>query len=69
MVEAGFVRSLSSPAFSAQAVSPKEAIDALSFNTRHPARQFWPDDIPLAGALANLKHRVIGHQQIRMAIC
>jgi hypothetical protein len=62
MVEAGFVRILSSPAFSPQAVSPKEAIDALKFNTKHSAHQFWPDDLPLADALAKLQHR--GHQQI-----
>jgi len=64
MVEAGFVRILSNPSFSARAVSPKEAIDALRLNTQHPAHQFWPDDIALAGALANLQHRVVGHQQI-----
>ncbi|MGA2743822.1 MAG: TA system VapC family ribonuclease toxin [Candidatus Sulfotelmatobacter sp.] len=62
MVEAGFVRILSNPAFSPQAVSPKEAIDALKFNTKHSAHQFWPDDLPLADALAKLQHR--GHQQI-----
>lgn len=64
MVEAGFVRILSNPAFSAHAVSPKEATDALRFNTRHVAHRFWPDDIPLAGALSNLEDRVRGHQQI-----
>jgi uncharacterized protein len=64
MVEAGFVRILSNPAFSPRAVSPKEAIDALKFNTKHSAHQFWPDDLPLADALANLQHRVAGHQQI-----
>lgn len=64
MVEAGFVRILSNPAFSAHAVSPKEASEALRFNTKHAAHRFWPDDIPLAGALANLQDRVTGHQQI-----
>jgi toxin-antitoxin system PIN domain toxin len=64
MVEAGFVRILSNPAFSARAVSPKEAVDALKFNTRHSAHQFWPDDIPVADALGNLEHRVAGHPQI-----
>lgn len=64
MVEAGFVRILSNPAFSARAVSPQEAVNALKFNTKHPDHQFWPDDIPLAGALANLEARIGGHQQI-----
>jgi len=63
MVEAGFVRILSNPAFSSQAVSPKEAIQALGINVRHPAHQFWPDDISLA-ELAKLQDRIVGHQQI-----
>ena len=64
MVEAGFVRVLSNPAFSSQAVSPKEAIQALAINVKHPAHQFWPDDISLAGGLAKLQDRIVGHQQI-----
>jgi len=64
MVEAGFVRISSNPAFSAHAVSPKEATDALRFNTKHFAHQFWADDIPVVGALAKLQDRVVGHQQI-----
>jgi toxin-antitoxin system PIN domain toxin len=64
MVEAGFVRVLSNPAFSARAVSPKEALDALKFNTKHSAHRFWADELPVVEALANLQPRVVGHQQI-----
>ena len=64
MVEAGFVRIVSNPAFSVHAVSPKEAIEALEINTKHPTHQFWPDDIPLATAMAKLRDRIVGHQQI-----
>jgi toxin-antitoxin system PIN domain toxin len=64
MVEAGFVRILSNPAFSERAVSAKEAVDALRFNTKHPAHQFWPDDLPLAEALARMERRIEGHQQV-----
>jgi toxin-antitoxin system PIN domain toxin len=64
MVEAGFVRVLSNPAFSARAVLPGEALEALKFNTKHSGHQFWPDDISLADALKSLKYRVVGHQQI-----
>ena len=60
MVEAGFVRILSNPAFSPQAVSPKEAADALKFNTKHAAHRFWPDDIPLVSALEHFQGRVAG---------
>jgi len=64
LVEAGFVRILSNPAFSSHAVSPSEAVHALEASTKHPAHQFWPDDIPVAGGLAKLRSRVVGHQQV-----
>jgi uncharacterized protein len=64
MVEAGFVRILSNPAFSAHAISPSEAVNALKFNTRHSAHQFWPDDLSVAEALASLPQEVGGHKQI-----
>ncbi len=64
MVEAGFVRILSNPAFSTRAVSATEAIAALEISTKHPSHQFWPDDISLVGGLANLQDRIRGHQQI-----
>ncbi len=64
MVQAGFVRIVSNPVFSPRAVSPKEALDALANNTRHPAHQFWPDDISLAEGLATLQNRIVGHQQV-----
>jgi toxin-antitoxin system PIN domain toxin len=64
LVEAGFVRILSSPAFSSRAVTTKEAFEALEFNTRHPDHQFWPDDLPLAQARGNVRITVTGPQQV-----
>jgi len=64
LVETGFVRILSNPAFSSHAVSPKEALNALEASTKHPAHQFWPDDIPVAGGLAKRRDRIVGHQQV-----
>jgi uncharacterized protein len=64
MVQGGFVRIASNPAFSPRAVSPKEALGALARNTRHPAHQFWPDDISLVDGLVNLQSRIVGHQQV-----
>ena len=31
---------------------------------RHPAHQFWADDVPVADALAALGITITGHQQI-----
>lgn len=64
LVEAGFVRILSNPAFSPRAVTPREAVAVLEANTRHPAHAFWPDSLSLAQTWAGAGSHVIGHQQI-----
>ena len=64
IVEAGFVRILSNPAFSPRAVSPAEAISALQVTVQHPAHQFWADDISFPDALRFLKGPLTGHKQI-----
>lgn len=50
LTQTGFVRISSNPSFTAQAVTPAEAIDLLSRLTALPGHQFWPDDLPLADA-------------------
>jgi uncharacterized protein len=67
LVEAGFVRILSNPAFSPRAVSTQEAVEALRINTKHPKHHFWNDDLSLAQVWATLKLTAIGHRQVRDA--
>lgn len=64
LTEAGFARIVSNPAFSRDAVQPREAIHVLSANTAVPDHIFWPDDAPFAEAVAFAGLRLIGHQQI-----
>ncbi|HEY3972298.1 MAG TPA: TA system VapC family ribonuclease toxin [Candidatus Sulfotelmatobacter sp.] len=64
IVETGFVRIVSNPAFSPHAVSPAEALAALRITLRHPAHQFWADDISVSDGMGNLGIRILGHQQI-----
>jgi hypothetical protein len=64
MTEAGFVRIVSNPAFSRDAVQPREAVQVLSANTAAKDHQFWPDELPLAGAVAFAGVRLMGHQQV-----
>lgn len=64
IVEAGFVRIISNPAFSPRAVSVKEALAALAQSAKHPGHQFWPDDLTLSDGIVKLKQRITGHQQI-----
>jgi hypothetical protein len=64
LTEAGFVRIVSNPAFSRDAVQPREAIQVLSANTVAKDHQFWPDDSPLAETVVFAGARLLGHQQV-----
>jgi uncharacterized protein len=61
--EAAFVRVLSNPAFSANALTPRNAVLVLESNVDLPHHQFWPDSIPVADVLKNFE-RLTGHRQI-----
>lgn len=64
MTQTAFVRILSNPAFSANALSPTGAIAVLQANLRHPSHSFWPDDLPFTQALESLTTRLSGHKQV-----
>ena len=61
--QAGFVRIISNPAFSRDALAPEQALSLLRANLEHPAHQFWPAAITLNEALAKVS-TVVGHQQV-----
>lgn len=65
--EAAFVRIVSNPAFSRDAVHPREAVQILSANTQAQDHLFWPDELPFAEAVAFAGVRLMGHQQVRDA--
>ena len=62
--QAAFVRIVSNPAFSADAVLPREALHLLTANLNHPTHQFWADNISLGDAVQQFEERLVGHQQI-----
>jgi toxin-antitoxin system PIN domain toxin len=64
LTESGFVRIVSNPAFSRDAVQPREAAHVLSRNTVAKDHVFWPDDVPYAEAVAFAGARLMGHQQV-----
>ncbi len=64
ITQAGFVRIVSNPAFSRDAVQPREAIHVLSANTTAKDHAFWPDELPVAEAVAFTGVRLMGHQQV-----
>lgn len=64
LTQNAFVRILSNPSFSPNALSPREALALLEANLSHSAHRFWPDEISLAQALKFLSPQVDGHQQV-----
>lgn len=63
LTEAGFVRTVSNPAFSRDAVTPREALGVLAANTVAEDHTFWPDELPFTEAVAFAGVRLVGHQQ------
>ena len=61
--EAAFVRVVSNPAFSVNALTPRNALLVLESNVNLPHHHFWPDSIPVMDALKNVE-RFTGHRQI-----
>lgn len=64
LIQSAFVRILSNPAFSSNALSPADAAALLKANLDNPSHRFWPDDISLNRALEHLASRPKGHQQV-----
>ena len=64
MTQAGFVRIVSNPAFSRDAVQPREAVQVLAANAAAKDHTFWPDELPFAAAAAFAGVRLLGHQQV-----
>jgi len=64
LTEAGFVRIVSNPAFSPDAVTPEEATRVLKANLKHPWRRFWGDEISFAEAVEPFRSRLVGHRQV-----
>lgn len=62
--EAGFVRIVSNPVFSRDAVQPRDAIQVLVANTAAKDHVWWADDVAFADAVAFAGLRLGGHQQV-----
>jgi toxin-antitoxin system PIN domain toxin len=62
--QAAFVRIISNPAFSRDAVTPQEAMKILGTNVKHTSHRFWADEISFVQAAAPFAQRLEGHQQV-----
>jgi uncharacterized protein len=64
LTQTAFVRILSNPAFSPNALTPGDALALLQANLGHPAHRFWADDVSFVQALEPFGPRLTGHQQV-----
>ena len=64
LTQASFVRILSNPAFSANALTPTDALTLLQANLAHPAHRFWADEVSMIDSLKPLAQKLAGYQQV-----
>jgi len=64
LTQISFVRILSNPAFSANALTPTDALTLLQANLAHPAHRFWADEFSMIDSLKPFAQKLAGHQQV-----
>lgn len=64
LTQIAFVRLLSNPQFSPDALTPQESLTLLEANLAHPAHVFWPDPIGFAESLRSFEGKLQGHRQV-----
>ena len=64
LTQLGFVRIVSNPAFSRDALSPVEALTLLGENLAHPAHEFWTDRLQVPAAVKGIEARLQGYKQL-----
>lgn len=64
VTQLGFVRLVSNPAFSRDALSPSGAVVLLGQNLTHTAHEFWTDDLQLPTAIERIESELQGYRQL-----
>ena len=64
LTQLGFVRIVSHPAFSRDALSPAAAVALLAENLAHPAHEFWTDGLQVPSAVTGVAQGLQGHRQV-----
>jgi predicted nucleic acid-binding protein len=62
--QAAFVRIISNPAFSPDAVTPPEAMSVLSSNLAHRFHRFCRVDLRFSEAVEDFRDGLVGHRQV-----
>jgi uncharacterized protein len=64
LTQLGFVRIVSNPAFSRDALSPGDGLALLGVNLAHPGHEFWTDNLQVPGAVKEMEARLQGYRQL-----
>jgi toxin-antitoxin system PIN domain toxin len=64
LTQLAFVRIVSNPSFSTDAITPEEAVALLEKNLQDQRHEFRPDDLGVVEALAGFTARIYGHRQV-----
>jgi toxin-antitoxin system PIN domain toxin len=64
LTQLGFVRIVSNPAFSRDALSPIEALALLGENLAHPGHEFWTDNLQVPSAVKGMEAKLQGYRQL-----
>jgi uncharacterized protein len=64
LTQLGFVRIVSNPAFSRDALSPVDALALLAENLAHPGHEFWADSLQVPTAVKRMEAKLQGHKQL-----
>lgn len=64
LTQLGFVRIVSNPTFSLDALAPREAVALLAENLAHPRHEFWTETLQVPAALGNVAAELRGYRQL-----
>jgi toxin-antitoxin system PIN domain toxin len=64
LTQLGFVRIVSNPAFSRDALSPPDAVALLAVNLSHAAHEFWTDTLQVPAAIKGMEPGLQGYRQL-----
>jgi toxin-antitoxin system PIN domain toxin len=64
LTQLGFVRIVSNPAFSRDALAPVEALALLAENLTHARHEFWTESLQVPAAVKDMEAGLQGHKQL-----
>ena len=64
LTQLGFVRIVSNPAFSRDALAPADAVALLRDNMNHPGHEYWTESLQLAPAVQAVEGALRGYRQL-----